>query len=494
MEWNTTKQTIHTTQLQSDATEERAVDMDIVMPDYCEPISAVLKCTMKPIIGGRMQNGDRYCVDGMVVVRVLYVSDDRQRIHCYEATQPFHVAFRSQEGIHHLVSSKVDYVNCRVMAPRRLDIHGAFRLCLQSFGVSECEIFAPPSDPNVFCKTTPVNCTRPLDEYEKTFSVEDMVDLGVNIDRLLYSEVTVSSWDCKPLINKVIVKGMIMLKTVCGTDNDCVVNTQEIPFSQIVDIDGMSEDGCCEMHVRAGEHECRLQSAEVGNNLLVVNVKLAACIRRFSTEETVTVSDAYSVKEQLICELSPVSIYMHDSKPMVKTTMQQHIDAPEGSTQVVDMWGELKTKELQHENGSTQLCCSVLIGMICKEESGHMVFSERLVDMACAADDTWTDAEVDIVSVRHTLSGKQLRVQVDCRISPQCNNHHNMSVVSNVFPDEHTTYAKSAAPIRIVYAEQGDTLWDIAKAHHASVDEIIAENDIHDDVLLNPTMLMIPMM
>ena len=114
--------------------DERPVDCDFVLPDYCPDIAAVLKCTLKPVIQSKQLSGDRLLVDGQATIRVMYLDEGRKCVRCCEFSQPFTSTFSVKNaGVNACIraTAKTDYVNCRATSPRRLDVHGAFTVKLK---------------------------------------------------------------------------------------------------------------------------------------------------------------------------------------------------------------------------------------------------------------------------------------------------------------------------------------------------------------------------
>lgn len=471
--------------------EEKAVDVDILLPDYCPAVSAILKCMMRPVVTARFQSGDRYSVDGMTVIRILYMSEDRAAVHCHEMSQPFSVSFRSTGAVHHFVDIKTDYVNCRATGPRRFDIHGAFRVYLNAMGVGEVTAFADPETRDVFCQTRSVPCTIPLCEAEKSFMLDETIDLGASADRLLYGDMILHSCDYKALNNKMIVKGTVEVKAVYAKDEQTVTSSHEIPFSQIVDVEGLHDGWLCRVAVTVGESECYLQSNERGGSVLGVRAKLMACVFCSQNETVDVVLDAYSADYPLVCETMPLQVVAQGETQTVRSTVQQVTSIPEGVTQLLDIWGELKSYE--RKDADAMNCC-ILVGMIACDASGQPGYYERTIDCEITGDNTSGDAMARLIQLNGTLADGGLRVRAEMEIGGCSSERHDLTVVSKVVRDHQQPYTKCPAAIRIVYAAAGETLWEIAKQHHASVSDILAENDLTEEEIAVPTMLMIPML
>ncbi len=471
--------------------EEKAVDMDIVLPDYCAAISAILKCTMRPVVTASFQSGDRYSVDGITTIRVLYMGEDRTTVHCHEVTQPFSVSFRSAGALHHTVEIKNDYVNCRATGPRRFDIHGAFRVCLEAVGVGECEVFCDPCQTNVFCRKSTVTCTIPLCEAEKSFVLDETIELGFCADRMLYTDLTLLSCDYKALNQKMIVKGIIGVRSVCIKNEETVSFTHEIPFSQIVDIDGLNDTWLCSVRVNIGESECGLQTDDRNGNALYVRTKMMCSVKCRCREQHDIVLDAYAVDYPLLCETMPFHALSYGEEVVSYVGMQETLTTPEAVTGLMDIWGELKSYERKSE---CTLACCLLVGMIGCNEDGQPGYYERTVDCEIVCEKECDDALVRLTKLEGVLSDGVLRIKGELEICGSHVTEHDIDVVVKAVCDTTHPYPKNTASIRIVHVDAGENLWDIAKLHRTNQMDIMAENELETDEIAVPTMLMIPVL
>ena len=93
MDFKVMNKAISTNETLFDDFDERPVDCDFVLPDYCPDIAAVLKCTLKPVIQSKQLSGDRMLVDGQANIRVMYLDEARKCVRCCEFSQPFTSTF-----------------------------------------------------------------------------------------------------------------------------------------------------------------------------------------------------------------------------------------------------------------------------------------------------------------------------------------------------------------------------------------------------------------
>ena len=487
------KAMLQTSKKISGGCEERAVDMNVVLPDYYPPIAAVLKCLMVPCISSRFQSSDRYSIDGITTVRLLYVSEDRQAVYCYEATQPFNVSFRCDQAIHHYTSLKVDYVNCRATAERRVDIHGAFRVCFEGIGLAEASVIADSDQEGLCCKKLPITYTVPVGETEKIITVDETVDVGARVDRMLYSEMQVLSSECKVLPNKLIVKGVVRVKALCAQEEQICPIVQDVPFSQILDVEGMSEQWQAALEIMQSENETYLQQSEGGNALLFINGKIIVCARLMADKTETVILDAYHRKHPTLCETVPFYAVHQTSPRILTSTMTQTVSRPEQATSLLDVWGDLKSYECREDDGCMSVSGCVAVCMIAHGEDNHPCYYERTVDFLFHPETNGTVVGVQLADLHVDVLREELRVCTELVLECIDMTSHSLHAVCDITVDESNDFENSDATLRIVYAERDQSVWDIAKQHHARVEDIVEENSLSSEIISEPMMLMIPL-
>lgn len=111
-----------------DTSCEQSVERDFVLPDYCPDIFRILKCRITPKIISQSINGEKLTFELSVLIRVLYQSEESSKINCLEQKVSYSKSVDiSGECSNPMISiiPRTDYVNCRVVNQRRLDVRGA---------------------------------------------------------------------------------------------------------------------------------------------------------------------------------------------------------------------------------------------------------------------------------------------------------------------------------------------------------------------------------
>ena len=98
------------------------------------------------------------------------------------------------------------------------------------------------------------------------------------------------------------------------------------------------------------------------------------------------------------------------------------------------------------------------------------------------------------VSCSYLLTGSnQIEVKVEAMISANIFALHTEQVITGVNLCEDKMFsAKDRFGLTIYFAEQGESVWEIAKKYRTTSELVMNENDLAEDVLAESRMLLIP--
>ena len=133
MNLESTKKNILTAKKVYDKRNEYPVDCEFTLPDYCPDIERILKCNITSRIAGISVLSDTAQVDINTVICVLYVTKE-DKLFGYEMpmslSKSINVGVIDKETIKSY-SSKTEYVNCRALNNRKIDVHGSISVMLK---------------------------------------------------------------------------------------------------------------------------------------------------------------------------------------------------------------------------------------------------------------------------------------------------------------------------------------------------------------------------
>ena len=173
MEEKILKTSVFTNDTAFNETAEQPIDVDFTLPDFCPDISKIFKCRAVSRISSKSMNGKNITVDGSVSITVLYCDSDGQ-LCSYEYQYPFSKNLEMSEecsGGNLCGRSKCEYINCRAVTGRKIDIHGAVGIYVRVFKRKSADIISDIDDCNIEQRRGTAPATVPMGFAEKYLMV-----------------------------------------------------------------------------------------------------------------------------------------------------------------------------------------------------------------------------------------------------------------------------------------------------------------------------------
>ena len=505
MEWSN-KTPVAVSTLIYDDRDERTIDCDFVLPDYCPDIAAVLKCTVTPFIQTRQLSGDRLVAEGTVQIKVLYLDEERKKVRVCEFSQPFSSNFVLKNGAGEMpcceLEARTDYVNCRATSPRRLDVHGAFSVHLKIHTAAAEQLLAEPGEAGLFTRPQKVRSTVPVAAVDKSFTVNEVLDIGgrAPIQTLLRTACAIQTEPPKVLPGKLVLKGLLSVRNVYQTEAEEARTEQvdhEIPFSQLIDIEGLTDSWLCRIQPDIISQEIHVTANQAGaNTLLNVNIKLNVNVSCYHTEEVTVWSDAFSAHCPLKTEKRRVEFTTLQGIETTRHTIKEQVDLPpDDIAEVLDVWADAPAPTVRREEAVTYVDGRLNMYMLARDKNGQIGYYERTAEYSLPFEDACdrTLAAVTPLRVDYTPAGNQLEVRVQLEVTRQCIHMNMVDCLTSLSTVENEAYPPCRAALKVYYADKGESLWEVAKSCRTSMQAVMEENGLTEDILDRDRMLLIPL-
>lgn len=489
---------------------EQPIDLDFSLPDYCPDIQKILKCRVYPKIYTRNISGDRLDVEGAAEVKIMYLDAVKKSVRCSEHTMPFSSSFNMKSTPQNAIiktSVKPEYLNCRALSPRRLDIHGAFSICASVLCKTEKEFAMAIENEDVQAKNMNIPISSLAGFGQQQFTTTDEIMLGAGkppVESILRTDVQAALGDCKAVANKLMLKGELNIKVLYLSDLD--TGTTEVldyvlPFSEIVDVDGLDDECVNDINVEVLNYDIRSKGDMSDQNpAIAVDVKLAATVVAYRSTEISVITDAYSTMYDLDMVFSQSSVTQLNKQ--VKDTCMTKSTVETGSdeiSRVLDLWNEQCTVSVKEEGGQLVASGKVGVCILALNNEELPFYTERVIEFTHpigegTLGDISPQARAQVNSISYRLNGaKALDLRAELSIEVAMFNGKNIRTVTEVTADEeHVRKKDNKAALTIYYAAEGESVWNIAKDYAVNCSAIMAENQLNEDKVLQGRMLLIP--
>jgi LysM repeat protein len=483
-------------------TQEQAVELDYVLPDYYPEIFKIIKCIAKPQIISYSISGSKLTYEMSVCIKVLYCSDSSKCTQVIDQKLSYTKTAelgKTPENPKVTIEAKTDYINCRAVNQRRIDVRGAvsikIKVCDLVKQTAVCDAFGG----NIELKKTPI--TYPVNRLytTKRVSVSDNCELGAKppIINILRADAVTSEPDKKVIANKLVAKGdanVNMLYTCQKDGVDSVDNVQfSMPYSQIIDLDGI--DDRYDVNVDADvlsadvspttDAEGNANSAEVTLALLLTVTAFRVATVDVVTDEYSTAFETVDQKNDIKVELLPQTI---NAGAVIKSVLEYTENELEN---VYDVWTTLSNVnyKIDFDNSRISVIGDLVFTALAKNAEGITAVIEKAepfeayVPVENLTEYATADIKVTPVSCSYNLaSGNTIDAKAEIRITGTVNNAEIVPVVTDISVDEEKPRDKGGDyALKLYFTDPGEDLWEIAKRYGTSVDAIIDENELDAD-------------
>ena len=508
MEFNQDKHSLKTTVTVLDTVAEQLTDVDLTLPDYCPDIDKILKCTLTPKIQSKILSGGQLQVEGFCVVNVLYVESTKKSIRCCEQSVNFSQSFSLKETPENpviITKTKSEYINCRALSPRRLVMHGAFSLYAKVLSSIETNIYTPKSENKLETNVLSVKSVNLVSLCQEQFNISEEIAVGDKpaVEAILHSSVSVNITDSKAVTGKLMVNGEINLKMLYITDvesGDTAKIDYILPFNQIIDCEGIDENTVNCLNCEVMSYDIRLKNDVVSEKpSVLLDLKICITEEGYVTSDENIIIDAYSVEYNTRPRFDNISIISDISCINDSHIEKTSVGISDGKiSKIINIYSDYINADCSFADGILKANGKMNICILALNEDNIPVFIERNIDYSHNI-----NAESDynnilavyprVASISYRLADDN-NVELRCEIKASRFASSKMTVraVEDVDVYEDKPIKADSCALTLYFAEKGEMLWDIAKAHNTRLDLLIEENNAEKQVVDAPCMLLIP--
>ncbi len=513
MEYVLLKKALSVCEAVFEGSSEQPVDVDFTLPDYCPDIEKILKCTAVPRVSSKNLSGGNLEIDGAVNIKVLYLDAKNKTIRCCEHSSPFTCSFTVKgetENAVTFVSLKTEYINCRALTPRRLDIHGAFTISVRVMANGRQEIPETVQGDDIEQKASVIPISSLMCLSSGMINLNETLDIGRNRpapQTIIRTELNVSHSEPKIAAEKLIVKGEAVLKILYITDLETgELDSAEfsIPINEMIDASGASDECLCDMDLTVQSYDASLKS-EFDDDSTLISFEAKLCVNAaiYSEDIVRTVDDAYSRAYEL--NLTFKQINCKHISTVIDDEITEKCDLNLGDTtisRIIDIYGDSPqcAAEFMPDGNKMSFKGKITCCILGCDENDAVFYTERPIEFSReyeigeAVNPSCKPVVVPLgVSFRIT-GEKSMEIKAGISLHAAVTECFSKRAVYEVNADENQKRERDkTAALTIYYADEGENLWSIARSYCTSVEAIKMQNDITDDVISARGMILIPM-
>lgn len=510
MDFKLNREIYTATETLQDNSFEQSVEQDLLLPDYYPDIFRVLKCRLMPRIVSHSINGDKLTYELVAKVKIIYLSEGSSKLSCVEQKLTYTKSCDIPSGIKNpsvSITPKCDYINCRVVNQRRLDLRGAVTVKVKLTGEKGRAVISDVKGEGIQLLHEAVTFPTSRLYAAKRVTIVEELELSETkppVTAIVRNGCTITMLEQKIVSGKLALKGEAAVSLLYTSENENGETFEtmrfSVPFTQILDLDGIDEryelfcevmSSGCEVIVK-GENMKTLECEIV----MLLNCRAV----RYETCDIVT--DAYSVMHECEPEVSEERI---ETVP-VKVS-EAHCEAATltcqdgGISSVCDVWSSLSgvSGRYSFDKNAIIVSGSISFCVIGKNDSDMPIYLEtdcafeHLIESECVCEDSYIEPSVNIVACSYTLVGSNaVEIKTELSIGGYICKLITKRLVTGIKMSDEPCEKASDSALILYFAKAGEKVWDIAKRYKLSMSALISENDLTADALSDDRMLLIP--
>lgn len=492
-----------------DGISEQGIELDYILPDYYPDIFKLIKCEAMPEILSYSVSENKLSYDLCVNVLIWYCAEDNAGLNTLRQKLTYSKTLELGQDISAaeiILKPKTDYINCRVVNRKRIDIKGAVTTKIRVLCEKGKEVVCDARGMNIQLKKMPVEYSVGRLHAEKSAMISESVEMSTSkppVISVIKTDVCALAPETKIIANKLVVKGDAEVNILYSCDDAGKPSMETmrytLPYSQIVDMDGLDETYSC--FVRAEAVNCDISPAENNTFKCEFTVNMYCNAVRASQAELIT--DLYSTRYDCDFTVSRVRISKSPVPVCEHTTAKYTLEHNDGSIEkIYDVWCCAKNISLrtEEETKSVQLSGMLKYSALVRGSDGKPVLIEKenayehKLPLDCIENGSILEADAEVKNCTYTLaSNNKIMITADIVISGKLCRFSETNAVTDITIEGQEARKKDGdCAIKLYFGSEGESIWNIAKKYGTSVKAVMEENDLYDEKLSGNSMLLIP--
>ena len=477
------------------------VDCSIILPDYFPDVMKILRYTAKTVKSPVFSEGGLETVSGNINIEVNYISEEGELCSCSQL-QPFSHGFDCGENIMAAEADvSVGEIGCRAVNKRRIDLHGSIEIVLKTVCGEERKTLSSAEGAGAVSKTENIETVSFVGEFYKHFTLEEKGEPGYGkppFGKILRSSAVAEVTECHVIQDKIVTKGEVKVEVLWVPEEGFeteekgpFISKFSFPVSRMVDAKGILLSDICDASYEADFPE--INPSDDGQSISL-KIKIGIFARVYRKENFKYISDMFSTEYEAKTEKEKITV-INEAFPLSMTEpFFEKIDLPETADKVIDMWIENDSSKISQDGKifiATKLC------LFAKDPDGTPVYFEKLVEKEIASPTKGKNVVFHNLSVKtadkeFVITGdRKAEISADMLIDGTAYVSLSTETVLECSLSTEKKIEHGDFALTLCFAEKGEKIWDIAKKYRVSVENIMKENDISEEILSEKKMIII---
>ena len=472
---------------------EFPVETELLIPDYLPAVFKIVKCLIEPVIMENTVAGQRWQGEGYLRCTVYYQSDEAgTRLYRTEQKYAFEKTVDLPEGNYCQGAARlwgeVEYCNCRAVSEHRIDLRGAYTLCLAVRMSEQIEMLSRLSGCGVqqrvthFDGVTCAVCEEKVLTAKTTFPLPGAGETVLDVSGLF------------ALTSQAVRTGQLdfagtLTIQVCYravNEESLTVRGKDLPVAQTLEIADAAENDDATLW---GEVlNCTLAAPQEDGAEAELTVTWKIHVELWRTVSTAAVTDAYSTLCEMTVERRPCRFLQNLAAVDALTSVTIEDDLPDSEANIHGCFVTLEAPQLAAlEAGGVQVTGRGTAHLFCADARGELTCYDKTFlwslpeTLAASVASCIPHLHAALTRVNSSKNGACVRVELGVAVTGRVLSIVSHEAVVAAEPGEEFPEQGEGSALYLCYTTPGESLFEIARRYHARAAEIAAANQLEPE-------------
>ena len=475
---------------------------EAIVPDACPDILRIVEVCAQAFPSRCEMGEGQATVVGMIQATVLYMPETGALLQSIPLRLPFSVRVDvpgNNPGSVAEMAARICHADARILNPRKLLLRcdlmvEVTALCRREHTVSTAVL---PSEQTQICQQhQTLEYERQSAAPQRIFPISEEIRLtGSQPPILLASRACVRCDESRIIGSKLIFKGKVDVDLLIQTsEGDMDHRLESFPFSQILEAKGAGENGSCHVQLELSEFSC-VQPLDDPYHLMI-EAEVLAMGRVHETEQLVVLTDLYSTTHH--CQLEEKENILHtpSQRTVIPQTLRELLETDDVVRTVCSCRFQPGPVLCVPDQNAFSLSIHGYISALYLDEERRPRLIEKQVELTARCNVSPDSRILHLtflpgeVYAAPCVGGIEVRLNGDFSLLTA--DPLTIRTIQSASLGEARNAGQRSPSVTLRRPEDGESLWDIAKACGSTREEILQANELTVEDLPTGKLLLIP--
>lgn len=467
----------------------------IIVPDVKPDILKVLQVDAETFLTEKSIDNGKLILKGQVMVNVLYTPEtEGDFVQCIKGCFEFCETLKRAEfesGMEVVAFCDTSKVGYKLINSRKIGIESQIVINV-SVNTTEKISFVSQIDEPCEIKSDNICIKELCENKEITFKVNETVNLPCDdAKEILKSSIAIFDKDYRTIMGKVILKGKVCTSLLYVTAGGCYEHFDfEIPFTEVVDYDGIEEDCECDVTYEVLDNELRITDS-VDNNGKCVSffARVQANISREKCAYSEYIKDCYFIDSECDLEYKEIECEEVIKRPMISAIEKHILEKSENLPEISKVYTcvakpYITSTDIQNGRVAVSGRITVYVLYISNDDQCPISGITEEVPFSyvieCQEITNKTDVflNIECEHLSYTInSSDSIEIRCGISIKGKAVKKRKVNVIGEI---KTRSFERKDRAMVIYFVKEKDTLWSVGKSYHVRCKDICECNQIDE--------------